>query len=263
MNSMNKSLIAMYGFFALIASSAMLEACSNYDVEQAAQPLGRALLAAPIKTSSIKYSGLDPQTVTDVNGNTTAVWEEYDGTRFNIWTMRRVAGEGWGTASLLETDNSGNAYSPQVAVDGIGNVTAVWKQSDGKRFNIFANRYVNNTGWEGVKQVDNGVASQGSASAPLVTYDAAGYAMAAWQETDGLNTKTWVNRHAGDAGWSSAKQLSANDVTAHYPQFALDKSGLVTVVAQKPENDVAQSSRKNATLENGYKQVSIYSKRYR
>lgn len=84
MNSMNKSLVAMYGFFALIASSAMLEACSNTDVEQAVQPIGQALLATPIKTSSIKYSGLEPQTVTDVNGNATAVWEEYDGTRFNI-----------------------------------------------------------------------------------------------------------------------------------------------------------------------------------
>ena len=95
MNSMNKSLVAMYGFFALIASSAMLEACSNTDVEQAVQPIGQALLATPIKTSSIKYSGLEPQTVTDVNGNATAVWEEYDGKRFNIWSMRRVAGESW------------------------------------------------------------------------------------------------------------------------------------------------------------------------
>ena len=58
MNSMNKSLVAMYGFFALIASSAMLEACSNTDVEQAVQPRGQALLATPIKTSSINYSGL-------------------------------------------------------------------------------------------------------------------------------------------------------------------------------------------------------------
>lgn len=262
MNSMNKSLVAMYGFFALIASSVMLEACSNTDVEQAIQPIGQALLAAPIKTSSIKYSGLEPQIVTDVNGNATAVWEEYDGTRFNIWSMHRVAGESWGNASLLKTDNSGDAYSPQVTVDGIGTVIAVWKQSDGKRFNIYANRYVNSTGWEGVKQVDNGVASLGNVSAPLVTYDAAGYAMVAWQETDGLNTKTWVNRHAGEAGWSSAKQLTASAVSEYYPKFALDANGIVTVVTQKPESVIALSSRKDVNNKNGYKHVSIYSKRY-
>jgi hypothetical protein len=259
MNSMNKSLIAMYGFFALIASSAMLEACSKIDIKHAVQPLAQPLIAAPIKTSSSNYSGLEPQTVTDVNGNTTAVWEEFDGVRFNIWTMRRVAGESWGTASLLETDNAGDAYSPQIAVDGIGNVTAVWKQSDGKRFSIYANRYVNGTGWEGVKQIEDGVASKVSASAPLVTYDAAGYATVAWQEADGLNTKTWVNRHTGDAGWSAAKPLVANAVSVAYPHFEFDAAGLLTVVAQEPERVITLSSRQKATKENGYKSVSISS----
>ena len=262
MNSMNKSLLAMYGFFALVASSALLEACSNVEIEQAVKPMEQPLLAAPIKTSSFKYIGLEPQNVTDVNGNTTAVWEEYDGTRFNIWTMRRVAGESWGTASLLETDNAGDAYSPQVAVDGIGNVTAVWKQFDGKRFKIYANRYVNSTGWEGVKQVDDGVASLGNASAPLVTCDAAGYAMVGWQETDGSNAKTWVNRHAGDAGWGSAKQLTTNAVSTDYPHFAFDAAGLITVVTEKSDRVIALPATRNANNKNGYKQVSIYSKRY-
>lgn len=262
MNSMNKSLIAMYGFFALVASSAMLEACSNTDLEQAVKPMTQPLMAAPMKTSSVKYGGLEPQTVTDVNGNTTAVWEEYDGARFNIWAMRRLAGEGWGIASLLETDNAGDAYSPQVAVDGIGNVTAVWKQSDGKRFSVYANRFVNGVGWEGVKQIEDGTATQVSASAPLVTYDATGYAMVAWQETVGLSTKTWVNHHRGDAGWGLAKQLAVNAVSANYPHFEFDAAGQITVVTQKPENVIAMSSRKNAIDKNGYKQVSIYSKRY-
>lgn len=202
--------MAMYGFFALVVGSAMLEACGKIDIDQAVQPLSQPLLAVPIKTTSNKYGGLEPQTVVDVNGNTTAVWEEYDGMRFNIWTMRRVAGESWGVASLLETDNVGDAYSPQVAVDGIGNVTAVWKQSDGKRYSIYANRYMNGTGWEGAKQLESGVATQVSAGAPLVIYDAAGYAMVAWQEADGLNTKTWINHHMGIAGWGGAKPLLAN-----------------------------------------------------
>lgn len=262
MDTMNKSLVAMYSFFALVASSALLEACSNTEIEQAVKPMEQPFIAVPIKTSSFKYSGLEPQNVTDVNGNTTAVWEEYDGARFNIWTMRRVAGESWGIASLLETDNAGDAYSPQVAVDGIGNVTAVWKQFDGKRFNIYANRYLNSTGWEGVKQVDDGVASIGNASAPLVTYDAAGYAMVVWQETDGLNTKTWVNRRAADAGWSSAKQLTTNALSTDYPHFAFDAAGLITVVTEKSDRVIALPATRNANNKNGYKQVSIYSKRY-
>jgi hypothetical protein len=262
MNTMNKSLIALYGFFAVVASSAMLEACSNTDLEQAAKPMAQALIAAPLKTSSIKYSGLEPQTVTDVYGNTTAVWEEYDGTRFNIWTMRRVPGESWGVASLLETDNAGDAYSPQVAADGIGNVTAVWKQSDGKRYSIYANRYENGKGWEGVKQIESGFPAQVSASAPLVTYDAAGYAMVAWQEADGLNAKTWINHHKGDAGWGESKLMGTTVAANDFPRFDFDTNRLLTIIDQKPESLIAMSSRKNVIKDGAYKQVSIYSKRY-
>lgn len=261
MNSMNKSLVAMYGFFALIASSAMLEACSNTDVEQAVQPIGQALLATPIKTSSIKYSGLEPQTVTDVNGNATAVWEEYDGKRFNIWSMRRVAGESWDTASLLETDNAGHAYSPQVAVDGIDNVTAVWKQSDGNRFGIYVNRFINDKGWEGVTQIRDGATSQININAPVVTYDAFGYVMVAWQESVGLNSKTWVKRHMGDANWGATTEFLANAIGV-YPRFAVNAIGQVTVVEEKPTQALSTSSNKSVIKASDYRQVYIYSKRY-
>ena len=267
MNSMNISLLAMYGFFALVASSALLEACSNTEIEQAVKPLAQPLLAVPIKTSSIKYSGLEPQIVTDVNGNSTAVWEEYDGARFNIWTMRRAAGESWGTASLLETDDTGHAYSPQIAVDGIGNVAAVWKQSDGMRFGIYANRFSIGNRWEGVTQIRDGATSQINVNDPVVAYDALGYAMVAWHESVGLNSKTWVKHHLGDAGWGPTTQFVTNTVGTGYPRFESNAMGLVTVVSEKPEPTVAASSHQNvnqnANKESDYKQVSIYSKRYK
>lgn len=263
MNTMNKSLVAMYSFFALVASSAVLQACSKIEIEHAVQPLAQPLMAAPIKTSSNNHSGLEPQTVTDVHGNTTAVWEEFDGTRFNIWTMRRAEGESWGMASLLETDHAGHAYSPQVAVDGIGNVTAVWKQSDGKRFGIYVNRFSMGVGWEGAAQIRDGANSQININDPVVTYDASGHAMVAWQESAGLNAKTWVKHHLGDSGWGTAKQHAANAASGEYPRFEVDVAGLLTVIDHKPDSVIAQSSTKNVIKENDYEQASIYSKRYR
>ena len=47
----------------------------------------------------------------------------------------------WGSATLIETDNAGDALYPQVALDTDGNGLAVWEQSDGTRQNIWANRY--------------------------------------------------------------------------------------------------------------------------
>src|SRR3972149_5294629 len=88
-----------------------------------------------------------PQVAADASGNAVAVWWQFDGVRVNIWANRFVPGVGWGTAALLETDNAGNAAYPQVAVDPSGNAVAVWMQSDGFRYNIWANRFVPGVGW--------------------------------------------------------------------------------------------------------------------
>ena len=74
------------------------------------------------------------------NGNVIAAWYQNDGTRNNIWANKYVAGTGWQTPELIET-NVGNASSPQVAMDPNGNAIATWQQNDGTRNNIWANRY--------------------------------------------------------------------------------------------------------------------------
>jgi hypothetical protein len=82
-----------------------------------------------------------PQVAVDPHGNALAVWVQSDGTRDNIWANRFIPAIGWGTAQLIETDNAGDASSPQVAVDSSGNALAVWSQSDGTRSNLLANRF--------------------------------------------------------------------------------------------------------------------------
>jgi len=47
---------------------------------------------------------------------------------------------------IFETDD-GEAWNPQVAVDAFRNAIAVWNQSDGNRFDVWANRYIPGAGW--------------------------------------------------------------------------------------------------------------------
>ena len=68
----------------------------------------------------------NPQVAVDGSGDAIAVWYQDDGTRDNIWSNRYVVGTGWGEATLIETDDSGDDYSPQVAVDSSGKAIAVW-----------------------------------------------------------------------------------------------------------------------------------------
>ena len=128
----------------------------------------------------------------DGSGNAVAVWQQWDGTRYNIWSNYYVSGTGWGTAQLIETDNAWSANKPQVAVDASGNAVAVWEQSDSKRWNIWANRYVSGIGWGTAQLIETDNA--GGTSTPQVAVDGNGNAMAVWYQWDGTRNNIWANR---------------------------------------------------------------------
>ena len=77
--------------------------------------------------------------------------------RDNVLANRYTAGQGWGSAVLIETDNAGPALEPRIAFDGNGNATAVWSHRDvaGFTFNILANRWTAATGWGTAAPIDN------------------------------------------------------------------------------------------------------------
>ncbi|MBI5451720.1 MAG: Ig-like domain-containing protein [Gammaproteobacteria bacterium] len=92
---------------------------------------------------------LRPRLAHDSQGNIEVVWQQHDGLRWNIWSSSySMTGDAWQAPTLLENDAlrdskgaARNAEQPAVAIDGDGNVTAVWQQHDGTRFNIWASRY--------------------------------------------------------------------------------------------------------------------------
>ena len=131
-----------------------------------------------------------PQVAFDGTGNAIAVWQQYDGTRDNIWANRYLVGSGWQTAQLIETEDLGYAYNPQIAFDGTGNAFAVWYQYDGTRTNIWANRYLTGTGWQTAQLIENNDA--GSAGTAQVAIDGAGNAVAVWSQDDGTNDHIWA-----------------------------------------------------------------------
>ena len=90
----------------------------------------RDLLEKPIVVTRV--------TITPQNKpHAVAVWQQFDGARFNIWFDRYVPGRGWERPGPLEAD-AGDAGYPRVALDGAGRALAVWHQSDGVRLRIMA-----------------------------------------------------------------------------------------------------------------------------
>jgi len=94
-----------------------------------------------VRIDSDTYAANYPQISVNGNGDAFAVWYQSDGARYNAWSSHRLSTDStWGTAELIES-GTGNAYDPQVVVDANANTIVVWRQNDGTRDNIMANRY--------------------------------------------------------------------------------------------------------------------------
>ena len=82
-----------------------------------------------------------PQVAVDPSGNAVAVWQQQEGTLWNIWLNHYTAATGlWGTPVTIG-NNAVDARASQVAVDPSGNAVAVWEQNDGTGYKIWSNIY--------------------------------------------------------------------------------------------------------------------------
>lgn len=179
--------------------------------------------AALIETDDTGTAEDDPQIAFDPSGNAIAAWRQTDGTRYNIYANYYTAGTGWGTAVLIETDNSGHADRPHVAFDSSGNAIAVWSQNDGTRWNVWANRYTAGTGWGTAELIETDNA--GGAYYPRIAFDSSGNAIAAWSQNDGTRNNIWANRYTAGTGWGTAALIETDDAgNASSPQIAFDSN---------------------------------------
>ena len=174
-----------------------------------------------------------PWVAMDGGGNAIVVWSQYDGTYLSLWANRYVAGKGWGTAVLIET-NPADADFARVAMDGSGNAMALWCQSDGVAVSIWANHYVVGQGWGTATILET---SPGEASETWIAMDSTGNAMAVWRQSDGVDLSIWANRYVAGKGWEKPTLIEDSPGFASFPHVVLDSHGNALVVwYQGPDN---------------------------
>lgn len=171
-------------------------------------------------TSASEYANY-PRVAMDPNGDAVAVWQQSDGTRNNIVTMRYSNGAGWGAAQPAESD-PGDTSQPVVAMDASGYAIAVWQQADSiGRYAIRANVFT--LGWRASQAIENHVS--GSSDLPQLAMDGNGNAMAVWQQPNGGFTGIFASRYVKGSGWGAAQRLDTVANHASDPQLAMDANG--------------------------------------
>ena len=142
-----------------------------------------------------------PQVAIDASGNALAVWFQSDGTRYNIWSNRyAVSTKTWGSPTLIETDDTGDALFPQIAMNASGNAIAVWYQSSNSSYKIYSNRYTASTGtWNTAEQIESN--DSADAYIPRVAMDAFDNALVVWYQNDSAQPPSiWANRYTDNTG---------------------------------------------------------------
>lgn len=189
---------------------------------------GDAWGTAALIESNASGNAYTPQIVMDGYGNAIAVWRRYDGFYYNI-RANTFNGSTWATAETIDSNNLGDAYSPQIAVNYDGNAVTVWEQHDGFRYNVWANDFILYEDDAEVAEWGIGKAietySAGNAESPQIAMDDNGKAVAVWMQYDGSRYNIWANTFDG-ADWGTPELIEAVDTgSAYSPQIAMDNDG--------------------------------------
>ena len=161
----------------------------------------------------------------DDAGNAIALWEQWDGTRYDVWAARYSVDSGWGTPQRIESSD-GTALAPSIAMDRQGNGMATWQQSDGVRNHIWAARYAIGSGWGTAQRVDTNDALE--CNYPMVAVGENGNTIIGWRAYNGMDmytTRTWANTYAQGSGWGTPKMLSSDNVLSDQPRVGMDSNG--------------------------------------
>ena len=169
-----------------------------------------------------------PRIAATAGGNATAIWQQLNGSAADIWASSYVAGAGWSNATLLETDDTGEALNPDVGTDDLGDATAVWQQWDGSRFDVLSNRFVVGSGWGTASALESDVSN---ATAPKVAVDGGGNATAVWLQANGSSTDVVAGRFESGS-WGSARLIGPAGASALQVEVAADATGNETAVWQ-------------------------------
>jgi PKD repeat protein len=198
------------------------------------------------------YSG-SPELRTDSHGNTLAVWQQFIGTGYIIYSNRHVAGQGWGDPVLVDNPN-GYSYPPGLAMDGNGRAIAVWKKQIGTDSSLLINRFDPDSGWGLPESLHQ---SQGYVYDYVkVAMDAEGNAFVVWLESAGNRRDCNVYAIRYDAGtgqWGTPTLLenspgSVNNLYRANPEISMDENGNAMAVWYQNEGT--------------YSYFNIYASRY-
>jgi len=197
----------------------------------------------PINVSGALNIGEEsPQLVEDSAGNPTVIWQRYLDGELIYESAVRQAGGTWSTPSRF-FDALDGAYGLQVAVDSLGNETAVWARHVGRSWVVQSATRSAAGIWSTPVTL-----SPAGAGSPLVVAGPEDTVTAFWllDREEGWRSVLQSATLPAGRSWSAPVSLSSPKKAARSPRVALDPQGGATAVWYEEHRGAVESSTRSS-----------------
>ncbi len=182
------------------------------------------------------YAAWKPKVAIGGNGKSMVVWEQtIDGSHWGIWA-KTGGSTSWDiTAVTVYTDASGQAITPDVAMDDAGNAIVVWSfNKDATTRGVMARRRSATGVWSAPVQIHS--TAPNNAFSPHIAMDAVGNAVVAWENKFGSDStgNIWASRYrVSSDSWDTPTLIESvsGDVRNH--RVAINKGAVAVIWQQK------------------------------
>ena len=201
-------------------------------IRSSTKPFGGNWQAIPdilSESSSVVNQLRTPQIAIDPAGNATAIWTKIIGVDHFVDASTKPFGGNWQTTPDTLSSVGRDIPFPQIAVDPLGNVTAVWvKYVDTSNYNIEASTKPFGTNWQPIP--DTISIPGGIAQFPQIAVDSNGNATAVWEKFNVSNDNIiQASTKPFGGNWQSIPDdLSLPGADSSRPQIAFDQTGNAT-----------------------------------
>jgi hypothetical protein len=221
-------------------------------VQTATRPAGGSW-SEPVALSEESEAAASPHIASDSQGNLTAIWVS-GGEEGIIQSKTRPVGGEWSSAAVDVSGEDGLSSRPRIAIDGQGDVVAVWEQKDipapsGFHYFIQTARRAGGS-WSTPLTISR---EDGIAVNPELAVDSDGNATVIWVWNPlATGTATGLQARSGTAGgsWGAIDYVairgSAFDPSESGIQLLPDPQGNVTAIWQgwSAPNNIVRSARR-------------------
>ena len=185
--------------------------------------------SAPHNISNNSGGSFIPQMALDGNGNIYVVWTDNTAGNDEILFSHSVDGGATFSPPKNISNNNGNSFNTQIAVDTGGNVNVVWEDSTPGNLDIFFARSTDGgISFSAPQDISNNV---GNSEIPQIGVDHSGDINVVWQDDTPGNLDVFFSRSTnGGASFSAPTDLSNNSGASIFPEIAVDDVGNINIV---------------------------------